>query len=333
MTDLAPVGPGGSPGDSDSACHCGVPPGESARARPERYKPEPPNRRHALARPSSRIGSALKSGHRGLLPTPSFRRRPPGERISRRPSFGRRQVPVIRASGTHDAAAPSLAEIADAAVRLELRQAPERGHEISTTLDGGWWPHARELALELPLLVGAFAERGTRVARVVSPPFPVAHRAAEAPGNGRVVTWAGSEKSTAPALVCAPRRTNGSSCWSCRRKRPRRSRPGPCRSRLAGQPHLADGDPRMQRKPLTRAGPGARHDLWPTHHRTHHGNVRLRRRARATRGAGYVRAGPARSSLYSRRTKPWVRTEDVNRWEADGGHLYQRADRQAFQRP
>ena len=73
-------------------------------------------------------------------------------------------------SGTHDAAALSLAEIADAAVRLELRQAPERGHEIPTTLDGGWWPHTRELALELPLLVGAFAERGTRVTRVIYHP-------------------------------------------------------------------------------------------------------------------------------------------------------------------
>ena len=73
-------------------------------------------------------------------------------------------------SGIHDAAALSLAEIADAEVRLELREAPERGHEIPTTLDGGWWPHTRELALELPLLVDAFAERGMRVTRVIYHP-------------------------------------------------------------------------------------------------------------------------------------------------------------------
>jgi hypothetical protein len=68
--------------------------------------------------------------------------------------------------GPNEPAALSLAEVAAAAVRLELADPPTVGHELATTLDGGWWPRTRELALELPSLVGAFAERGVRISRV-----------------------------------------------------------------------------------------------------------------------------------------------------------------------
>jgi hypothetical protein len=68
--------------------------------------------------------------------------------------------------GPNEPAALSLAEVAAAAVRLELADPFEPGHELATTLDGGWWPRTRELALELPLLVRAFAERGIRISRV-----------------------------------------------------------------------------------------------------------------------------------------------------------------------
>lgn len=72
--------------------------------------------------------------------------------------------------GTNDPAALSLAEVADAAVRLELAPPSEGDHELQTTLAGGWWPRTRELALELPLLVGAFAENGVRITRVTYHP-------------------------------------------------------------------------------------------------------------------------------------------------------------------
>ena len=81
-------------------------------------------------------------------------------------SPGTSPQPVPRASDP----ARSLAEVADAAVRLQLLDHPDGTHPALTTLDGGWWPHTRELALELPLLVGAFAERGVRVTRVTYHP-------------------------------------------------------------------------------------------------------------------------------------------------------------------
>ncbi len=67
--------------------------------------------------------------------------------------------------------ARTLAQVADAEVRLRLLE-PARAQlgAKTTTLDGGWWPHTRELTLELPLLVRAFAERGLRVTRVVYHP-------------------------------------------------------------------------------------------------------------------------------------------------------------------
>jgi hypothetical protein len=72
--------------------------------------------------------------------------------------------------GINDPAALSLAEVAKASVRLELAPPSEGDHELQTTLAGGWWPHTRELALELPLLVTAFAERGVQIARVTYHP-------------------------------------------------------------------------------------------------------------------------------------------------------------------
>jgi hypothetical protein len=69
------------------------------------------------------------------------------------------------------APARSLAEVADAAVRLQLLDRPDGPHPLlQQTLDGGWWPHTRELTLELPLLVAAFAERGVRITRVIYHP-------------------------------------------------------------------------------------------------------------------------------------------------------------------
>lgn len=73
-------------------------------------------------------------------------------------------------SGTTDPAPRTLAELADADVRLQLLDQPEGVPALSSTLDGGWWPHTRELALELPLLAAAFAERGVRLTRVVYHP-------------------------------------------------------------------------------------------------------------------------------------------------------------------
>jgi Family of unknown function (DUF5994) len=66
--------------------------------------------------------------------------------------------------------ARTLAQVADADVRLMLHDHPESTSDPQTTLGGGWWPHTRELALELPLLVGAFAELGIRVTRVTYHP-------------------------------------------------------------------------------------------------------------------------------------------------------------------
>jgi hypothetical protein len=72
--------------------------------------------------------------------------------------------------GITDPAALSLAEVANASVRLDLVPPSESDHELQTTLAGGWWPRTRELALELPLLVAAFAERGVRITRVTYHP-------------------------------------------------------------------------------------------------------------------------------------------------------------------
>ena len=72
--------------------------------------------------------------------------------------------------GSNDPAALSLAEVANASVRLELVPPSEGDHELDPTLAGGWWPRTRELALELPLLVGALAEHGVRVTRVTYHP-------------------------------------------------------------------------------------------------------------------------------------------------------------------
>ena len=78
--------------------------------------------------------------------------------------------PVLQPIPRSSDPARSLAEVADAAVRLQLLDHPDGTHPALTTLDGGWWPHTRELTLELPLLVGAFAERGIRVTRVTYHP-------------------------------------------------------------------------------------------------------------------------------------------------------------------
>jgi hypothetical protein len=66
--------------------------------------------------------------------------------------------------------ARTLAQVADADVRLMLLDHPESTSDPQTTLGGGWWPHTRELTLELPLLVGVFAGLGVRVTRVIYHP-------------------------------------------------------------------------------------------------------------------------------------------------------------------
>jgi hypothetical protein len=78
--------------------------------------------------------------------------------------------PVPSRSPSNADPARSLAEVADADVRLMLLDRPESASELPSTLGGGWWPHTRELTLELPLLVGAFAALGVRVTRVVYHP-------------------------------------------------------------------------------------------------------------------------------------------------------------------
>ena len=51
---------------------------------------------------------------------------------------------------------------------LRLRMAENPGRD---SLDGGWWPHSRDLATELPVLVAAFPPELGRIQRAVySPP-------------------------------------------------------------------------------------------------------------------------------------------------------------------
>lgn len=51
---------------------------------------------------------------------------------------------------------------------LRLRMAAHPGKDM---LDGGWWPHSRDLATELPVLVAAFPPELGRIQRAIySPP-------------------------------------------------------------------------------------------------------------------------------------------------------------------
>lgn len=61
---------------------------------------------------------------------------------------------------------PDIAAPGRAALRLRLAEPPGSGY-----LGGGWWPHSRDLAVELADLVDHFPPRAGRIVRaLVSPP-------------------------------------------------------------------------------------------------------------------------------------------------------------------
>ncbi len=53
---------------------------------------------------------------------------------------------------------------------LRLRTLHHGPSERQPTLDGAWWPHSRDLAGEIPALITALHEGGTRVSRVLYNP-------------------------------------------------------------------------------------------------------------------------------------------------------------------
>jgi hypothetical protein len=61
---------------------------------------------------------------------------------------------------------PPIAARGSAPLRLRMAEHPGSG-----TLDGGWWPHSRDLAVELAALVDDFPPRSGRIVRaLISPP-------------------------------------------------------------------------------------------------------------------------------------------------------------------
>lgn len=72
--------------------------------------------------------------------------------------------------GPYNPAQLTLAELADAAIRLVLPDPPAPSDSGPNALAGGWWPQTRELGLEIPPLVEALATRGIRVTRVTYHP-------------------------------------------------------------------------------------------------------------------------------------------------------------------
>lgn len=72
--------------------------------------------------------------------------------------------PSHEPSSARASSAPTLA--APDGLRLERRE-PSAADGFA---DGGWWPHTRDLGLELPLLLATFRSHGQQVARVVYNP-------------------------------------------------------------------------------------------------------------------------------------------------------------------
>ncbi|KUL20670.1 DUF5994 family protein [Streptomyces regalis] len=61
----------------------------------------------------------------------------------------------LLADGVHESVSPGTAPL-----RLETT------HDRRGVLDGAWWPHSRDIAVELPALVGALTERLGPLTRV-----------------------------------------------------------------------------------------------------------------------------------------------------------------------
>src|SRR5687768_7565343 len=83
---------------------------------------------------------------------------------------------------TDPATAAPAAEPARGALRLHMTREPGRD-----TLDGGWWPHSRDLVVELTDLVEHFPERFGRITRVLVSPQDWDLRAGSVAVSGRYV--------------------------------------------------------------------------------------------------------------------------------------------------
>jgi hypothetical protein len=90
-------------------------------------------------------------------------------------------------AGVVDARLPS--EAATPTVRLELQGTPTGA--LQGMLDGAWWPHSRDLVVELPSLISELLRRGREISRVSYHPetWKLAPRAIAVDGHSIKLGW------------------------------------------------------------------------------------------------------------------------------------------------